>query len=383
MTSIPRLHLKRHVEESLEDFRITALLGPRQCGKTTLAREFPVPRENYFDLEDPLDLARLRNPREVLGSLTGLVVIDEIQRLPGLYPILRVLADRPGRPASFLILGSAAPDLTREAAETLAGRVHFVQMSGFHAREVGADVRDRLWLRGGFPESYLAESDEVSGRWRRSFVETFLLRDLPSFGIGVAPERMRRFWTMVAHYHGQTWNGSAIGASMDVSPTTARTYLDLLTDTFVIRQLPPWLPNLKKRMVKAPKIYVRDSGLLHSLLHLETMMSLQSSPRFGASWEGFAMAQLLEALDEQPGEAHFWSTHAGAEMDLVLSRKGHLYGFEFKATESPRITKSMRIARDDLGLKGVFLVYPGTLSFPLGEGFEALGYAQIPNFGLG
>lgn len=379
---LARSFLAERLRQSIADFRITALLGPRQCGKTTLARTFPVPPENYFDLEDPLDLTRLQNPRTILGACRGLVVIDEIQRMPALFPLLRVLADRPEHPARFLILGSASPDLMKGASETLAGRVHFLRMSGFNCAEVGVNTRDRLWLRGGFPESYLAKSDEVSAQWRRSFVETFLLRDLPGFGIGAAPEKMRRFWTMTAHYHGQVWNGSAIAASLDVSPTTARTYLDYLTGAYVIRQLPPWLPNLKKRMVKSPKVYLQDSGLLHTLLQINTQPDLQSNPRFGASWEGFALEQVLAALRIEPGEAWFWSTHAGAEIDLVLHRGGRLFGFEFKATETPRITKSMRIAKSDLGLERVFLVYPGELSFPLDDGMEALGYAQIPGLAV-
>lgn len=382
MTQIERPALTKEVEESLRHFRVTALLGPRQCGKTTLARGFGSPRANYFDLEDPLDQARLRNPREVLGGLSGLVVIDEFQRLPDLFPVLRVLADRPGNPARFLILGSASPHLMKGASESLAGRVNFIHMGGLNCSETGVASRDRLWLRGGFPESFLAPSDDVSARWRRSFVQTFLRQDIPSFGVDVPPQRLRRFWIMAAHFHGQTWNSSAIAKSLDISHTTARSYLDILTDSYVMRQLPPFVTNLKKRIVKAPKVYLRDSGLLHSLLQIDTLPDLQSNPRYGASWEGFALEQLCAVAGFGLDEAYFWGTHGGAEIDLVVERGGKRYGFEFKATEKPSVTHSMTIAQQDLELETVYLVYPGELSFPLRDGMEAIGYAQLPDFRL-
>jgi len=380
MVEIQRNSLREEVSDSITHFRITALLGPRQCGKTTLSRSFEVPRENRFDLEDPLDLARLANPRDVLGALEGLIVIDEFQRQPNLFPVLRVLADRKGIPARFLILGSASPQLMKGASESLAGRVNFIHMGGLNCGEVGTDERNRLWLRGGFPDSYLAPSDVVSAKWRRSFVQTFLRQDIPSFGIDVSPERLRRFWIMAAHFHGQTWNSSAIAKSLDISHTTARSYLDILTDSYVMRQLPPFASNVKKRVVKAPKVYLRDSGLLHSLLQIETMADLQSNPRYGASWEGFALDQLCSVLKLEPDEVFFWATHGGAEIDLVVERGGERYGFEFKVTEKPAVTHSMTIAQEDLRLKKVFLVYPGELSFPLREGMDALGYAGIPGF---
>jgi uncharacterized protein len=380
MTTIERESLSLQITESLQHFRVTALMGPRQCGKTTLARAFGASRENYFDLEDPQDQARLRNPRDVLGGLAGLVVIDEFQRQPDLLPILRVLADRDGQPARFLILGSASPQLMRGASESLAGRVNFIHMSGLNCAEVGTATRNRLWLRGGFPESYLAPSDEVSARWRRSFIQRFLRQDIPSFGIAIPPECLRRFWTMAAHYHGQTWNSTAIAKSLDISHTTARSYLDILTDSYVMRQLPPFVTNLKKRIVKAPKVYLRDAGLLHSLLQIETLAHLQSNPRYGASWEGFALEQLCAAAGLEPDEIFFWGTHGGAEIDLVVERGGKRYGFEFKATEKPAVTHSMTIAHADLELEKVYLVHPGDLSFPLRDGMEALGYASIPEF---
>jgi hypothetical protein len=380
MDEIIRKALYEEVIDSINHFRITALLGPRQCGKTTLSRSFDVPRENRFDLEDPLDLARLANPRDVLGGLEGLIVIDEFQRQPDLFPILRVLADRKDAPARFVILGSASPQLMKGASESLAGRVNFIHMGGLNCEEVGTGDRNRLWLRGGFPESYLAPTDKVSAKWRRSFVQTFLRQDIPSFGIAVSPERLRRFWIMAAHFHGQTWNSSAIAKSLDISHITARSYLDILTDSYVMRQLPPFASNVKKRVVKAPKVYLRDSGLLHSLLQIETMADLQSNPRYGASWEGFALEQLCSVLRLEPDEIFFWGTHGGAEIDLVVERGGRLYGFEFKCTEKPSVTHSMTIAQADLGLEKVFLVYPGELSFPLREGMEALGYERIPEF---
>lgn len=380
MVHVHRHELTRRLEQSIRHFRVTALLGPRQCGKTTLARGFQVARENHFDLEDPLDLARLRNPRDVLGGLTGLVVIDEFQRQPDLFPVLRVLADRSGNPATFLILGSASPQLVKGASESLAGRVNFIPMGGLNCGEVGADTRNRLWLRGGFPESYLATSDEVSGLWRRSFVKSFLHQDLPGWGIDVPAERLRRFWIMAAHYHGQTWNSSAIAKSLDISHTTARSYLDILTGAYAIRQLPPFPANVGKRVVKAPKVYLRDSGLLHSLLQIDTLANLQSHPRYGASWEGFALELLCSVLELEEDEVFFWGTHGGAELDLVVERGGKRYGFEFKVTEKPSVTHSMTIARQDLGLEKIWLVYPGELSFPLREGMEALGYAGIPGF---
>ena len=382
--TIDRPRLRARLGEFLRDFRVTALLGPRQCGKTTLARSLGVVRENYFDLEDPLDEARLRNPRDVLGGLKGVVVIDEFQRMPELFPVLRVLADREERAARFLILGSASPGLMRDASESLAGRIGFLRMAGLNCAEVGTDggCRDRLWLRGGFPESYTSDSDLLSARWRRFFIETFLNRDLPGFGISIPPATLRRFWTMAAHYHGQTWNSSAIASSMDISHSTARRYLDILTDCYVMRQLQPWLPNMKKRLVKAPKVYLRDSGLFHSLLQIESMPALQSNPRYGASWEGFALEQICSVLELDETETYFWATHGGAEMDLVVRRGGRLFGFEFKATEKPSVTHSMTIAWKDLGLERVYLVYPGDLSFPLRDGMEALGYARIPEFRL-
>jgi len=379
---LSRSLLEGQLKASLNHFPITALVGPRQCGKTTLARLLDVVPGNYFDLEDPLDEARLGNPREVLGALRGVVVLDEFQRMPHLFPVLRVLADREKSPARFLILGSASPELSGMASESLAGRIQFLEMGGFTCGETGTSDRDVLWWRGGFPGSYLAPTDEVSVQWRRAFVRTFLERDLPAMGIRVASGLLRRFWVMVAHYHGQIWNSSGIAASLDISHTTARSYLDALTSALVICQLQPWLPNLKKRMVRSPKIYFRDSGLLHTLLQADSLEALQSNPRYGASWEGFVLEQLRAQLQLESEEMYFWATHGGAEMDLVVRRGGKLYGFEFKTTEKPAVTHSMTIAQKDLGLEKVFLVYPGRHSFFLRDGMETLGYPDIPNFQL-
>jgi len=379
---ITRERLHARVVESLERFRVTALMGPRQCGKTTLARSFEVPRTHYFDLEDPIDLARLENARDVLGGLEGLIVIDEFQRQPGLFPILRVLADRPSRPARFLILGSASPDLVKGASESLAGRIHFIEMAGLDCSEVGVSTRNQLWIRGGFPDSYLAASEEVSWQWRRSFIQTFLRQDVPALGLSIAPEKLHRFWMMAAHYHGQVWNSSAIASSLSISHPTARHYLDVLTGAFVMRQLQPWLPNMKKRLVKSPKVYLRDSGLLHTLLQIEDMHTLLGHPRYGASWEGFALEQVCSVLEIEPEDAYFWATHAGAEIDLIVRRSGKLYGFEFKVSEKPTVTHSMTIAAADLGLEKIFVVYPGEVSFPLRDGIEAVGYSQIPELRL-
>lgn len=318
----------------------------------------------------------------MLGSLEGLVVIDEFQRKPDLLPVLRVLADRPDRPARFLILGSASPNLAKGAAESLAGRVHFIVMSGLDCGEVGVTTRNQLWFRGGFPESYLAATDEVSRQWRRSFIQTFLRQDIPALGLSIPAEKLHRFWMMAAHYHGQVWNSSAIAASLSISHPTARNYLDILTGAFVMRQLQPWLPNLKKRLVKSPKVYLRDSGLLHTLLQIEDLPSLQGNPRYGASWEGFALEQVCAVLEVEPEDAFFWATHAGAEIDLIIRRGGKLYGFEFKVSEKPAVTPSMTIALQDLGLEKIWVVYPGDLTFPLGDKIEALGYQQIPSLRL-
>lgn len=355
-------HLSRAVKRS----PITALIGPRQCGKTTLARMFSKGKSTaFFDLESQLDLNRLQNPQMMLGSLHGLVILDEIQAMPELFRVLRVLVDRPENKSRFLILGSASPDLVKNASETLAGRVEFVELSGFNLQEAGTNHSAVLWLRGGFPRSFLALSDDDSLAWRESFIQTFLARDIPQLGISVPPATMRRFWTMLAHYHGQIWNASELGRSLDLSDKTVRSYLDILVGTFMIRQLQPWYENISKRQVKAPKIYLRDPGLLHALLNLPDLQTLQGYSRMGASWEGFAIEQALQSV--KPAQAFFWATHTGAEVDLFFISRGRRYGIECKFSETPKITKSMNQALESLNLTHLWIIYPGEHAYPLSK----------------
>jgi uncharacterized protein len=343
---------------------VTALLGPRQCGKTTLARVFAKDKQvTHFDLESQPDRQRLQNPELALGMLSGLVVLDEIQLVPELFNVLRVLVDRPDSQTRFLVLGSASPDIMRNVSETLAGRVEFIELAGFDLRETGTAEWERLWLRGGFPRSFLAASDEDSVAWREGFIRTFLERDLPQLGIPIPAAAMRRFWTMLAHYHGQTWNASELARSMGLSDKTVRSYLDILTGAFLVRQLQPWYENLGKRQVKAPKVYLRDSGLLHSLLNLPDRSSLWMHPRVGASWEGFALEQVLQLVS--PSEAFFWATHSGAEVDLFFSVRGRRYGIEIKFNEAPKVTRSMHVALQDLNLDHLWIIYPGQHRYPV------------------
>jgi uncharacterized protein len=363
---IDRPQYVKQLSRAVKRSPITALVGPRQCGKTTLARMFAKgKRAAFFDLESQPDLNRLQNPQLMLGSLHGLVIIDEIQAMPELFRVLRVLVDRPESRARFLILGSASPDLVRNASETLAGRIEFIELSGFGLHETGAGSADAVWLRGGFPRSFLARTDADSLSWREGFIQTFLARDIPQLGISIPPAAMRRFWTMLAHYHGQTWNASELGRSLDLSDKTVRRYLDILTGTFMVRQLQPWYENLGKRQVKAAKIYIRDSGLLHALLSLPDFESLHGHPRLGASWEGFAVEQVLQIL--KPAQAFFWTTHSGAEVDLFFIDRGRRYGIECKYSETPKITRSMNQALESLGLVHMWVIYPGEYSYPLSE----------------
>lgn len=345
---------------------VTALLGPRQCGKTTLAREFSKTRQStFFDLESIPDQRRLQNAEFVLGALDGLIVLDEIQTMPELFQVLRVLVDRPGSKTRFLILGSASPEIIKKTSETLAGRIEFVELTGFDLVETGANTWKELWLRGGFPRSFLAESEENSLVWREGFIRTFLERDIPQLGINIPAPAMRRFWTMLAHYHAQTWNASEIGRSMGLSDKTIRSYLDVLTGTFMIRQLQPWYENTGKRQVKKPKIYFRDSGLLHSLLDIRDYHALLGNPKVGASWEGFAIEQTLQVF--QSAQAYFWGTHGGAELDLIFLYQGNRYGVEVKFSEAPEITSSMRNALKELELSHLWIVYPGNNNYPVDE----------------
>ena len=356
---------------------VTALLGPRQCGKTTLARAFALGKiATFFDLESQPDRQRLQNPELVLGSLTGLVVLDEIQLMPELFSVLRVLVDRPESQAQYLILGSASPALVKQASETLAGRVEFVELSGFNFSEVGVEVWEQLWVRGGFPRAYLSASDEDSQTWREGYIRTFLERDIPQLGITIPATAMRRFWTMLAHYHGQILNASELARSMGVSDKTARSYLDILTGTFMVRQLQPWFENIGKRQVKSPKIYLRDSGLLHSLLGLTDTHSLLAHPKVGASWEGYVLEQVIQNL--HPGETYFWATHGGAELDFFFIRDGRRFGVEVKYSEAPKITKSMWIALEDLGLDHLWVIYPGEHSYPADDRITVWPLQKVP-----
>lgn len=368
---LPRIAVSHHIETALDRSRVVALIGPRQCGKTTLARELVKPDSvNYFDLEDPLSLARLEEPMTALRDLQGLVVIDEIQRRPELFPVLRVLADRHPSPAKFLILGSASPALLRQSSESLAGRLETITLGGFSLGEVGADKLSRHWLWGGFPLSFLARTDADSRAWRKNFVQAFLERDLPQLGVNVLATTMLRYWTMLAHYHGQIWSAAEPARSLGVSEPTVRRYLDQLESVFMLRQLQPWYENLKKRQVKAPKIFLRDTGLLHQLLGIRSEKELLSHPKCGASWEGYVIEETLKTI--QPDEAYFWATHGGAELDLLLYKNGRKIGIECKRLDAPKLTPSMRIALDDLKLDRLIVFYPGDRRYSLGDKVEVM-----------
>jgi hypothetical protein len=368
---IPRPEAIRRVRRAFQIHPVVAILGARQCGKTTLARmladEEPA---RYFDLENPVDAQRLSHPFQALEGLGGLVVIDEIQRRPTLFEILRVLVDRPGQSTRFLVLGSAAPLLIKGISESLAGRIGLVDLSGFSLTEVGADSRDRLWVTGGFPLSFLTPDDSSSMLWREDFIRTFLERDVPQLGISIPAETLRRFWTMVAHYHGQVWNASEFGRSLGVSEHTTRHYLDILAGAYMLYILPPWFENLKKRQVKSPKVFIKDSGILHCLLHLSNLESLRGHPKLGASWEGFALQEVLSVLRTR--DAYFWQTHAGAELDLLVMISGKRYGFEFKYADAPGRGRSMRSAIESLDLQHLWVIYPGRDEYALARDISVI-----------
>jgi predicted AAA+ superfamily ATPase len=373
---IPRPHQTGRLLRGLERSPIVALLGPRQCGKTTLARMIADTSPSlFFDLERPSDRQRLASPMQALEGRSELVILDEVQRLPELLEIVRVLVDDNTTTSRFLILGSASPDLVRGSSETLAGRVAFVDLGGFTANEVGTDRVAELWLRGGFPRSFLAAESEASFLWREDFTRTFLERDIPSLGLSLPAETLRRFWTMVAHTQAELFNGSAIGRSLGVNDKTARRYLDILAGAYMVRILPPWFENLKKRQVKSPKVFIRDSGILHSLLGLETRDQLLGHPKLGASWEGFVIEHVLARLDTR--DAYFWATHQGAELDLLVFHRGRRMGFEVKFSDAPTVTRSMRIAQQDLGLDSLWVIHPGTESWPMAERVEAVGFTDL------
>jgi uncharacterized protein len=370
----------REVAQRLRRQPVVAILGPRQVGKTTLARQVFAAHKGsktWFDLEDPRTAARFADPMLTLEPLRGLAVLDEIQHAPEVFRSLRVLADRPSTPCRFLVLGSASPALLRQSAESLAGRVTYHDLGGFSSDETGLKFIDRLWLRGGFPPSFLASNDTASFEWRRDFVANLLQRDLPQLGIGVPAPVLRRFWTMLAHYHGQTWNGSELGRAFGVGDTTVRRYLDHLAAAFMVRVLQPWHENLSKRQVKAPKVYVADSGLLHQLLDIRDSEQLETHPKIGASWEGFALQEVIRKLGAHADECYFWGTHAGAELDLLVVRGKQRLGFEIKRTDSPTLTPSMRHALHDLKLDRLWVVHAGAGEFPLHERTNAIGLRDL------
>ena len=364
--------LRRHV--------IVGILGARQVGKSTLARLVAKTRRDpvtFFDLENDEDLARLADPLLALKPLRGLVIIDEVHHRPDLFRTLRVLADRPGTPCRFLVLGSASPELLKQSSETLAGRISYHRLGGFALDDVKANEANRLWCRGGFPRSFLARADRDSMEWRREFIRTFVERDLPQLGIRIASGTLRRFWTMLAHYHGQTWNSSEFARSFGVADTTVRHYLDVLASALVIRQLQPWHENIGKRQVKVPKVYIVDSGLLHGLFNLPRQTDVEGHPKSGASWEGFVIEQVATHLRAEPEECFFWATHTGAELDLLVSRGSIRRGFEIKRTSSPRVTPSMRIALDNLHLASLDVIHAGDRTFDLAPRIRAVGLSRL------
>ena len=385
--SVQRNALQARVSDLLRLFKVVALLGPRQSGKTTLARQiasatkdFPLER-NYFDLEDLVQLDRLEHPKLALEGLRGLVVIDEIQRRPDLFPVLRVLADRPETPARFLILGSASRDLIRQGSETLAGRIGFTEVTPFTLSEVGVAEVEKLWLRGGFPLSFLAANEADSAQWREFYIRTFLERDIPALGIQIPPVALRRFWMMLAHYHGQVFNASDLGRSLNVADTTIRRYLDTLVGTLMVRRLSPWFENVGKRQVKTPKIYFRDSGLLHRLAGVNDAGQLHTWPRLGASWEGFALEEIIRLADATEEEAYFWAVHSQGELDLLIVKDGRRLGFEFKYADSPRITPACRMAMEHLNLHQLTLVCPGDATHELEGGVRVRGLSRLVSTG--
>ena len=372
-------HLAR-LRDLLGQFPVVALIGARQVGKTTIARAFAAGFQGevtHFDLENPSHLHRLDDPMFALENLQGLIILDEIQLRPELFPVLRVLADREGTPARFLVLGSASPALLRQTSETLAGRIAYHELGGLCLEEVRPENTEALWLRGGFPLSYLAESETTSSRWRRQFIRTYLERDLSELGLQLPSTTMRRFWAMLAHYHGEIWNGSELARAFGVSQKTVRSYLDTLCDTFMAKRLEPWHENLAKRQVKAPKIYLADSGILHTLLGLESKEDLLSHPKVGASWEGFALGEVVSHLGARPEECFFWKLHSGAELDLLIVRGNLRRGFEFKLTSSPRVTPSMRSALEDLGLEELAVIHAGGESYPLAPRIRAVALRRM------
>ena len=382
---IQRHHHEGRIRRLLTQFPVVGLVGARQVGKTTLARSLATREEGrvtFFDLEDPTDEARFADPKLALESLEGLVVIDEVQHSEGLFRLLRVLVDRPSNRARFLVLGSAGPELLRQSSESLAGRIVYHELPPLRVNETGPESIDRLWIRGGFPRSFLAADEAESAAWRTAFLRTFLERDLPQLGIAVPATTMRRFWTMVAHFHGGRWNAAEVARSLGVSAPTVNSYLDALVDALLVRKLTPWFENLKKRQVKAPKVYLADTGLLHTLLRLKTGPALLGHPKSGASWEGFEMHEMVRILSVDWEDCYYWATHRGAEIDLLVFDGGRRIGVEFKRTSTPGMTRSMHSALTDLKLDRIFVVHPGRDRFRLHDRVEAVGLARACAEGL-
>lgn len=377
---ISRSRHRDNISELLVDFPVVGLVGARQVGKTTLAKELLkdyAGSGSFFDLEASADLARLADPLFALSELSGLVVLDEVHRKPDIFQALRVLADRKPSPAKFLVLGSASPNLLRQASESLAGRIAYYELPGFLMQELAALELDQLWLRGGFPASFSMRSEPSSYRWRQNFVKTFLERDIPQLGIQLSAGNLERFWAMLAHYHGQVWNGSELGRAFGVSHHTVRRYLEILEETFMVRVLQPWHANLKKRQVKSPKIYVRDSGILHQLLGIESRTGLDRHPKIGASWEGFVLENLISHLELDSGQCFFWGAHTGGEIDLIVNRDNKIRGFEIKRTSSPRVTKSLQTAFENLQLESLDIIYAGDSTFPVAKGIRAVSASNL------
>ncbi len=368
------------ISRFLKSYSVVGLIGARQVGKTTIARIIASKwkgKVSYFDVGNPEDQARFADPMLLLKPLTGLVVIDEIQRLPHIFNVLRVLVDRPLNKTKFLVLGSASPELLKQSSESLAGRIIYFEIGGFRITDIGTKNIERLWFRGGLPKSYLARTHRESFEWRQGFIKTFLERDIPQLGININSVTLRRFWTMLSHYHGQVWNSSEFARSFGVADTTIRNYLDRLTSALVVRQLLPWYENISKRQVKMPKIFMSDSGILHALLNLRTMPDIETHPKLGASWEGFLIDQVVRHLGADNNECYFWATHSGAELDLLIVRGRKRLGFEFKRTTVPRIKKSMISAKEDLKIDELTVIFYGNTSFPLAKGIKAVGVYNI------
>ncbi len=375
---IIRKNKLKELKEALKDFPIASILGPRQCGKTTLAhqyiRELKIKKYKFYDLENPLDFQILRNPLLELENKKELIVIDEIQEDPDLFPVLRVLADKGQK---FIILGSASPKLLKLSSESLAGRVYHLELSGFSLDNCKKTERDKLWIRGGFPLAFLAKDDRKSLSWREEFIKTFLERDIPQLGIDIPARALRRFWMMLAHYHGQIFKASEIAKSLDCSDKTARSYLDILTGTYMIRELQPWFYNTKKRLVKRPKIYFRDSGIFHALMNISSEAKLKSNPKLGASWEGFALEETIKAFKLAHEECFFWNLHSGAELDLVFMKNSKLIGCEFKYSDAPKLEKSMLTALEELDLEKIYVIYPGKREYALHERVAAKPLGEV------